>query len=57
MQSRNRDTDVENGVVDMIRGRGRRGWDELRDWRGNIYTTICKTKSCYIAQGAQPGAL
>ena len=23
-------------------GRGRRGWDERREYHGNIYTTICK---------------
>ena len=25
--------------------RGRRGWDELREWHGNIYITVCKINS------------
>ena len=25
--------------------RGRRGWNELKEKRGNIYITICKTAS------------
>ena len=24
---------------------GRRGWNEWREWHGNIYITICKTDS------------
>ena len=29
LQGRNRDTDIENGRVDMA---GEEGWDELGDW-------------------------
>ena len=35
MQSRNRDTDVENKLMDT-KG-GRRGWGELGDWNLDIY--------------------
>ena len=38
LQSRNRETDVENGHMDMGEGRG----DELGDWDWHIYTTIYK---------------
>ena len=30
MQSRTRDTDIEN--KHMVQGRGKGGWDELGDW-------------------------
>ena len=43
LQGRNRDVDVENGLEDM--GRGRVGWDEVREWHGHIYTTKCKIDS------------
>ena len=33
------DTDVENRLVDTEK---RSGWDEWREWCGNIYITICK---------------
>ena len=36
LQSRNRDTDVENKCIDT-KGKGGR-WDELGDWDWNIYT-------------------
>ena len=34
--------DIENRLVDMGWGGGRRGWNEWREEHGNIYTTICK---------------
>ena len=42
------------------RGGGRVSWDEVREWRGHIYTTKCKRQlvgSSRIAQGDQLGAL
>ena len=41
LQSRNRDTDVENKRMDT-KG-GREGWDELGDGDWHIYTTMYKT--------------
>ena len=35
--------DIENGNVDTAKGGG--WWDELREWDGRIYTTMCKTDS------------
>ena len=40
LQSRNRDTDVENKHMDTKEGKG--GWGELGDWDWNIYTTKYK---------------
>ena len=40
LQSRNRDTDVENKRMDTKEGRGQ--WDELGDWDWHIYTTMYK---------------
>ena len=40
LQSRNRDTDVENKLMDTKGERG--GWDELGDWDWHIYTTTYK---------------
>jgi len=37
LQSRNRDIDVENKLMDTKGGKGR--WDELGDWDRLIYTT------------------
>ena len=38
LQSRNRDTDVENKCIDTKGERGG-GWEELGDWDWHIYTT------------------
>ena len=35
-QDRNKDTDVENGLEDTGRGKGKLG---RREWHGHIYTT------------------
>ena len=43
VQCWNKDTDVENRLEDM--GRGRVSWDEMREWQGLIYTTKCKIDS------------
>ena len=45
MQGSNGDADIENRLVDMVWGRGRRGWNEWIEYYGNIYTTIHKTDS------------
>ena len=37
------DTDVENGLEDTGRGKGK--LDEVREWHGHIYTTKCKIDS------------
>ena len=42
MQDRNRDTDMENGHVDMG---GRGWWDGLGELDWNIYTPMCKLDS------------
>ena len=44
MQSRNRDTDVENKSMDTkVGGGGVVGWwDGLGDWDSHTYTTMCK---------------
>ena len=39
LQSRTRDTDVENKGVDTKEGKGG-GWDELEDWDLYIYTLL-----------------
>ena len=43
------------------RGGGRRGWEESREWPGNMYITICKLDSQWeircMMQGAQTRAL
>ena len=41
LQSRNRDTDVENKCMDT-KGRKSGEWDELGDWDWNSYTTMYK---------------
>ena len=44
LQSRTRDTDVENKCVDTKEGKGG-GWDELEDWYLYIYTASAAAKS------------
>ena len=41
----NKDTDVENGLEDTGRGKGKVRWVEVREWHGHIYTTKCKIDS------------
>ena len=43
-QDRNNSRDVENGLEDTGRGKGR-SWDEVREWHGLTYTTKCKIDS------------
>ena len=45
MQGSNGDVDIENRLVDMVWGRGRRGWNEWIEYYANIYSTIRKTDS------------
>ena len=40
LQSRNRDTEVENKHMDTKEGK--EGWDELGNWDWHLYTTIYK---------------
>ena len=40
MQSRNRDTDVENKSMDTKEESGQ--WDELGDWDWHVYTAVYK---------------
>ena len=47
LQSRNRDTDVENKLMDT-RGGEEGGWDEFRDWDSHTYTTIYKIHRLYV---------
>ena len=47
VQSRNRDTDVENKLMD-IRDGEEGGWDEFGDWDSHTYTTIYKIHWLYI---------
>ena len=42
LQGSNGDTDIENRLWTRW---GRREWDELREYHGNIHITICKTDS------------
>ena len=39
MQECKRDTEVYNSLLDSGRGRG---WDDLGEWRGNMYDIICQ---------------
>ena len=45
-QDRNKDADIENGLEDMGRGKGKLGRSERV---GHIYTTKCKTDSWWEA--------
>ena len=40
LQNRNRDTDVDNKLMDSKGGKDR--WDELGDWDWHVYTTMYK---------------
>ena len=42
LQGRNRDTDRESGLADIV---GDEEWDELRELHWNMYTTMSKTDS------------
>ena len=39
MQGSKRDTDIKNGLLDSGR---RRGWDDLREYHGDMYITMCE---------------
>ena len=43
MQGRNKDADIENGLEDTGRGKGKLGQSERVAW--DIYTTKCKIDS------------
>ena len=43
-QDRNKDTDVEDGLEDTGRGKGKLGQSEIVAWT-HIYTTKCKIDS------------
>ena len=47
LQSRNRDTDVENKLMNT-RGGKEGGWDEFGDWDSHTYTTMYKIHRLYI---------
>ena len=39
MQGSKRDTDIKNRLLDSGR---RRGWDDLREYHGDMYITMCE---------------
>ena len=46
LQVRNRDADIGNTLVDTAGvAWGKEGWDELREYHWNTYTTICKIEA------------
>ena len=49
LQSRNRDTDIENKYIDIMVGTGK--WNELRDWDWHMGVCVCVMRTYCIAHG------